>query len=581
MGPPLGDCYTPSGGSETCPGGDEKIDVYIVETAQCHERNGQCWPLSATGVARAVSALPHVGKRKSGYMLLAKARASNAAQIKSDFAHEFFHVLQFSWNYDAQGEDTGIEIGGERVINNMWFVEASATWAEWNFVPATAPQEVHWRFADDFQSSHESLLATFPSDHRYASYIWSFFGQQETASPGVVHQAWADAEGANSPEGITDAVDQQLDFETHFRDFAVRNFNVDLPGHPIHPLYKDAAPGFPADVAPKLGNELKVTNAGDRKKKQHVAIDALSAQYDQIDVDENVKKIILRFSKLPSQIDVDLLVGIVPDKWELRQVGKTDPVVFCREVAAEKVFRIIVILSNHSKEEGTFAAGDYEIERRASCCSDIGEATSVEARVSYGYTHTGEFNGNTVNLSDSATLTATLHPDTNGLPFTIGFFMDPPGTLPGGTAELHDSIEYPGSTTHLDGSGAPYGNSGIGLTVDLEKCTCAFAGAAFLPNKVTPGDYGGPNAAGYARGAGISVKDFAETVSGGKAFPAHSDIWGISHLDDSYFTSGGYGYLIWTNPANEDNMGAANVTYSFTFDIPDNSSAENGVSPDF
>jgi hypothetical protein len=493
--------------------------------------------------------------------------------IKSDFAHEFFHVLQYSWNYDAMGEDTGIEIGGERIIENMWFVESSATWAEWNFVPESAPAEVHWRFSDDYQPSHASLLATYPSDHKYASYIWSFFGQQETSSPGVVHQAWADAEGESSPQGITDAVDAQLDFETHFRDFAVRNFNVDLPGHPIQPLYKDAAPGFPNDVAPRIVNELKVTNAGNRKQKQHVGIDSLSAQYDQIDVDDNVKKIILRFSKLPAEIDADLLVGILPDKWEHKKIDKTDPVVFCREVAAEKVFRIVVILSNHSKEEGAFASGDYEIERRASCCSDIGEATSVEARVSFGYTHTGEFNGNTVHLSDSSTLTATLYPDTNGLPFSISFHMDPPGTLPGGTAELHDSIEYATYTSFLDGSGSPYGNSGIGLTVDLEKCTCMFAGAAFLPNKVTPGDFAGPDAAGTAYGAGISVKDFADTISGSKSFPAHSEIWGAGHFDESYFLSGGYGFHLWADPANEDNMGAASVTYSFDVKIPDEDSS--------
>ena len=60
-------------------------------------------------------------------------------------------------------------------------------------------------------------------------------------------------------------------------------------------------------------------------------------------------------------------------------------------------------------------------------------------------------------------------------------------------------------------------------------------------------------------------------ISGSKSFPAHSEVWGITHFEESFYVSGGYGYLIWTNPANEDNMGAAQVSYTFTVEIPESS----------
>ncbi|MGE5278480.1 MAG: hypothetical protein ACM3SU_15910, partial [Acidobacteriota bacterium] len=117
--------------------------------------------------------------------------------------------------------------------------------------------------------------------------------------------------------------------------------------------------------------------------------------------------------------------------------------------------------------------------------------------------------------------------------------------------------------------GSPTGNSGIGLTVDLEKCTCFFVGASFVDTTITPGDIKGIRSAGRATGAGISVKDFADVISGSKSFPGHTEIWGAQHFEESWYEAGGYGYLLFADPANDGNLGAANVTYSFTVEIPE------------
>ena len=322
MGPPLGDCYTPSGGSEICPGGDAKTDVYVLDVSQCRDRNEHCWPLSSTGVARAVSCEPVVGNAKSGYMLLAKARASNAATIKSDFAHEFFHVLQFAHNRAAMAVDTGVVTDGERVIVNAWYVESSATWAEWNFVPASAPDEVHWRFEEDFQPSHASLRANFPSEHPYAAYIWSFFSQQEKGEPAPIFEPGSRPKRRRH-RSITDAVDQQLPFATHF-SATLRSATGTSISPDIRSRSSLQGPGRPPTVR-RLRSRRQILRTSTWEKlpatgadaKLHVRTMSLAAPVRRGPRSRRMsRRSFLKFDKLPATIDVDLLLEIA-GSWSL------------------------------------------------------------------------------------------------------------------------------------------------------------------------------------------------------------------------------------------------------------------------
>ena len=536
MGEPLGDCYTPEGQTtEICPGGDAKIDVYLLDTNQCRARDGSCWALTGTDAAMAVGVDPAVDNGTSGYMLLAKTRALAGNAIKSDFAHEFFHVLQFRHNAFA---------------DDHFFVEASATWAEWNYVPETAADEVHTRFPGDFQRSRKSLLSLVPSLHPYASYIWPFFSQQEKGSGAPVFNAWVAAEPAEDDTAVINAIDQQLSFETHFRDFAVRNWNQELPGmQPPPVLYKDlpASSGtvpFP-DGSPPFVNVVQVLPASP-KQKPRFRINALAAQYDQINVDDAVKKVVLRFKDVPAGVDVDLLVKTIPEKWERQKVDKSKGVAFCREKPGKKVERIIVILSNHEKRKGTFLKGNYEVEVKSSCCTELGEAIGMTANVSFSYSHSGDVFDNHIEASQSASLTAHLTPVLPSGFDTILFEATPIN----GTATVHDrQVFEDGDEVAIDGSGPPQTGSGISLTIDLTKCTCDFAAGVYINATATPGGSQVLTGVGAAAGLAIDVTTYPDEITGSGNFPARA---GFAQNPTSAYVPAGFGIIFFADPANAE-----------------------------
>src|SRR5215213_2393700 len=107
--------------------GSGKIDVYIVDPlAECRMRAGTCEPIpqdddDSTAAAApqdfpehcTVVGFPDLGC--SGFMLLRRDRIDDPA-FPADFAHEFFHLLQYAHN---------------GAVDITWYHEASAEWASW------------------------------------------------------------------------------------------------------------------------------------------------------------------------------------------------------------------------------------------------------------------------------------------------------------------------------------------------------------------------------------------------------------------------------------------------------------------
>ena len=514
-----------------------------------------------------------VNKTSSGFILLSSDRATDPDSIRTDFAHEFFHVLQFRHNQAAMSASTGVVVNGRTLFWNSWFVEASATWAEWEYVPATSPEEVHWRFAADFQPSRASLSSDSPSAHMYASYIWPFFAEQEKG-PSSIFQAWVAAEGATDPDGITDAVEQQLSFQTHFRDFAVRNWNKDLPGHPIAVLYKDleatdgSSPPFPAATPPFATSfQLPLTST----KVTTVNL-SLAAQYDEITFEPDVRKVILKFDKLPASIDVDLLVEIDGGSWNLERVDKDTPVVYCRDHEDENVSRIIVITSNHEKtrfdirERRLRDRGQARLLRRARGRHRLEGARLGELLVlgdaDRGHRHPG--------LRHQPELRDLRRPDA-GVPAVWGvpggFFHRiglgaRPGREPRGGQDLFPNTQ--------DGAGGLAHDTGLGLSIDLQKCTFTFAARATI-EVINNYDTTTPfvDLVGIARALGThSLTAFTDRLSGSASFPAHSVDWNLTHFDGDAYIVGGLGGG-WFNVSGLENAaGSAQITWDFQPDPP-------------
>jgi hypothetical protein len=581
MGAPPGDCFTPAGGNQICPGGDGKIDVYLLATNQCWESPApfaRCWSITgaSNAIAVAVPAPPKVNKTSSGFILLSRERATDPDSIRTDFAHEFFHVLQFRHNQAAMTAATGVVIDGRTLYWKSWFVEASATWAEWEYVPATSPEEVHWRFAADFQPSRASLSSDRPSAHMYASYIWPFFVEQEKGPSGVF-QAWVAAESAADPDGITAAVDQQLSFQTHFRDFAVRNWNKDLPGHPIAALYDDleasdgSLPPFPA-ASPPFATSFELPLTSGAPAKVTTVNVSLAAQYDEITFQPDVRKVMLKFEQLPASIDVDLLVEIDGGDWNLVRVAKGEPVFYCRDHEDENVSRIIVITSNHDRTRFTFASGDYEVEGGPSCCAELANVTAWKGHVSASYGFSGTQVEGAVTRDYTTSQSFDMSGDLVRGNMPAGEFKTETFT---GSGSEHDEVQSHVGSQDLfpntqDGSGALTSDGGLRLSIDIQKCTFTFvahAGLVVVNNYDT--DHPFATFLGSARGTGThSLTAFTDRLSGSASFPAHSVDWNFTHLDGDAYIVGGLGSGWFDVAGGEDSAGSAQITWEFEPDPP-------------
>ena len=560
-------------------GGDSKIDIYLLATNQCRDRNGECEPIDGGAVAVAVPDDPCVTSAPgrgtcSGYILLDKTRAASPASLKTDFAHEFFHILQFAHNAEATAVDTGRRVGGEPVWDESWYTEATATWAEWKFVPETAEAEVHWRFVDSFQTSRDSLLDTEGGDHEYSAYIWPFFLQQEKGSPSPVFQSWVAIEAASNPAGINDAVDAQLSFGEHFRDFAVRNLNIDLTGDPLEVLYEDLTAGAPSGDQFPTGALPRMTNSGQIRLASapatSVRIEALAAQYDKLLVWDEVRKLTFDFSEA-GDADVDVIADI-GGVWRRISVDSSRRLVFCRELPEERVDNLFVILSNWDKTRNDLIRGSYEIERKASCsCSDIPEVPAWNGTLSFSYSHNAANSDQRVEVDQSASISFRLTLDSLD-PFNVSWIgtasgagsvndqlidleppIDDPNVLTGNGPVLHEVF------------GAPSGQ--VYLTVDLETCKFSFITEPFI-NATATGVTGLiPTAVGHVFGDGHPAGDSTTPLSGTGNFPV---LAGPS-TGDAY-TPGGYGTTMFIIDPGGD-YGAASVSWTFTPEPPPNPAA--------
>jgi hypothetical protein len=356
MGPPR-----PDAGGATA-GGDDAIDVYLVPPGQ-RARNVT---IGAGAFAAAWSAAPKVGNKASGFILVPR-NVLRTNRFKLSFAHEVFHVLQFAHNYKFMHRMTGnFDAAGNHVWEEFWFVEASATWAATYFVRPLSP-EYHAERFNWFQRDYPGvpLHASNPSLHMYAAYTWPFFMEQEVSAYSIA-AVWTALESVAPTDwnAANRAIDAQLRFSTRFRDFAVRNFNKQLPGDPITPLYQALDPGVP-NTMPKFELVSFATlRRGEAPHRRAATIPSLTADYDVYSPEPDTKQVTFRFTDLqPSEaLDVDVLYKVKDDpNWVRRKLSQGEKLRFCFNKPKEDLEDLVLVLSNHSLQIDNTIAGDYEV----------------------------------------------------------------------------------------------------------------------------------------------------------------------------------------------------------------------------
>src|SRR6266850_3946019 len=378
-------------------GRDASIDVYLLRGGECMPRAGGCKglepsvPGGAPALGRTVPASPYLsratgGEHSSAYILLKRGLAvAGGPTLEDVVVHEFFHVLQ-----RAHTNTTGRANAGSG-INTVFtfFTEASATWAEWVYLPAESAMVHNVWWAGAFMPVSRSLLL-IDGRHEYGSYIWPFFVQQEKGAPQAIFDAWKAAESASGPEDVEKAVDTQLDFRTNFREFAVRNLNWKPPGNPLGKTFGDLDSRLPKKKHNDV--DLMFPTIVPDMAREATSVDelpSLTARYRRYPVSDDVHHIIIDFEVNPvDSFDADAIVK-VGDTWRRVPKEKTGRrLEFCRDDPEERVKEIVLVLSNHARDRDAAGdpakvSGNYFISTNTPCGTWSGTITYEESLVEF------------------------------------------------------------------------------------------------------------------------------------------------------------------------------------------------------
>jgi hypothetical protein len=381
MGLPIPDEYRNaiSGLLEVDEAGDGRLDVYLVEAPNVAYGRDVTLPGHAVGVA--TPAAPRRDGASAGYIVVDVTRT--VSDFDSTIAHEFFHLLSMSHEYEGviacPYPDTGSGCSpDDRSFH--WFMEASATWAEHEFVPAERPQSPYPRFFN-FLATDKSLADT-GDDNEYDSFMWPLFMEQESPlGSGAIGDAWRAIESASGWAQVQAAVDAQQPFETTFRDFAVRVWNERLlPGDPLGRRFNAPAldANFPTtrpeepDPHPRYKEQIDLTL--DVVNRETVEIRELWAAYYRINLLAGAHRLTLNFAGLQpnNRLDVDALVNVRDAGWQRREL---DPVLteLCLDKPGDEIEEVILVLSNHSQTPREHITGDWTAEAESTGCASVGE----------------------------------------------------------------------------------------------------------------------------------------------------------------------------------------------------------------
>lgn len=219
---------------------DDKIDIYVLPhgwLAPYRDLNERRMDEMAAAIT--MRAAPRTENNASSYMLLGAYMLDYPDPLERVLVHEVFHVLQYA-HFAGDGQSTA------------WVAEAGARWAETYF--AEDYPDFSWKVLIEQMQASELSLLDDQFEHRYLSFFWFMFMQQEVGPEavfGVWHALDSPAFGASN-ESVVAAINSQIDLETAFPEFAMRLLNADLPGNPISTRLSQLTPNFADGVMPTL-----------------------------------------------------------------------------------------------------------------------------------------------------------------------------------------------------------------------------------------------------------------------------------------------------------------------------------------
>jgi hypothetical protein len=377
-------------------GGDDLLDIYLIPTgfglADLDFSGRRNRGVSLNGRSGRVSEGVTVadGTDACGTIpFIALDGGLDSPKLEVAAAHELFHAFEFSFKNSLEH-------------NRMWWVEASATWAQDLVYPANNDEQGYlanyWSLTKGAEGPLDRWEAA--ANPQYAAYLWAFYLRQKLASTdgSAIGRLWKASE-TEDPIHVMGALDG---WAAMFKEFALWNWNNDDPSLV---RYKDEPGGrIPAATLSQLtscmmadgcqanadGSERSVIANG----KHTIAIDAryTSAQYlagvPEIDVGS------LRFDlsavkeKPGIGIQAIVWIGSSPSAIKVEDWSNLGDRRFC--LNSEDVRKIVLVVSNSAVDPVGDFKGSINVEASENGCAGwVGEihALSTAAETGGGVVH--------------------------------------------------------------------------------------------------------------------------------------------------------------------------------------------------
>ena len=332
-----------SDGGSACDGGSGRLDIYIVDMPVSTNMAGYA---RATDPAKPCSPTSGVVYLKRG-------------ADPQTLAHEIFHIFQYSFPLAGSGCYGSPDY--------HWWTEGSAEWASDKIFPFS---QLEHALAGALVEKPELPLDLDKSPHVYATYLLPFYYYRSMATPKAdfVRIAWEGCASANAVTAVNSALSGG--FETVWPKVALHNWNT----VPVDDYEKwDALKARP--IKADLKTTVVLKGALDAEFVLPVDLPGISATYeDYLFTDDSVRSVAfwngaafnLQESSAPGTsvfspywdpqpaaadatkgVHVQALIKMKnqPD-WQIAD-WTNDPVhSFCRDVTAEKIEELVVIISN-------------------------------------------------------------------------------------------------------------------------------------------------------------------------------------------------------------------------------------------
>jgi hypothetical protein len=373
--------------------GNGKVDVYLLDPlATCRQRGNECVPIPGGAAAAAALVWPSLcgvpgypARGCAAYMIVGREWLGQDFLVPL-LAHEFFHVLQKAHH-----------VG----VGRHWYVEASATWAEWQYVALSdqfpervrdyARDALYTRFATS-QARDASLLlyseSLAPSrQFQYDAWVWPLF-QAADESPSAVFTTWSAIESATTAAGFDAAIDRVTSFRDRFREFAVWNAQPLSERQPVIDEMTDdrwqtkpELETFPL-TQHALRAEASTLAMGRTERRLATPVGALEVHYERFRVeDDAIRQITIDIGGLAGKDHASLdAIGLVQPaegsgapRWR-RYAGTGTQLLLCRDDASQDVIDVEVVISNHAfarsgngPDPAAALTGTYAIEAKDEC----------------------------------------------------------------------------------------------------------------------------------------------------------------------------------------------------------------------